>query len=138
MSTPPNAVRSRRSRRTVKELDANQRSSALSHLQGAAEAAAPPNFPPESMFAPSALWGFMRSYLAYVFHKKHDFPPFTASAKQAMYDLVDEKNGSQDVRVSIAGDWGTGTNEAESVAERIEEFDPHFTIHIGDISAIRQ
>jgi hypothetical protein len=133
MSTTPQPVRSRRNRRTVKELDVNQRSSALSHLQGAAEAAAPPNYPPESMFAPSALWGFLRSYLAYVFHKKHDFPPVSASPKQAMYDLVDEKNGSQDVRVSIAGDWGTGTNEAESVAERIKEFDPHFTIHMGDI-----
>src|SRR5258708_38709144 len=100
MSTTPNPVRSRRSRRTVKELDVNQRSSALSHLYGAAEAAAPPNYPPESMFAPWALWGFMRSYLAYVFHKKHDFPPVSASPKQAMYALVDDRTGSQDLSFS--------------------------------------
>src|SRR5258708_12352297 len=50
-----------------------------------------------------------------------------------MDELVEERNGSEDGRVSIAGDWGTGTNEAECVAERIKEFDPHFTIHIGDI-----
>jgi hypothetical protein len=38
-----------------------------------------------------------------------------------------------DVRVSIAGDWGTGTDEANQVALRIEESNPHFTIHLGDV-----
>jgi hypothetical protein len=111
----------------------NQRSASLSQLHRAAEAAAPPNYPPESMFSPSALAGWIRNYLAYVFHTKHDFPPFSASPKQALYDLVDENNGTQNVKVSIAGDWGTGTNEAECVANCIVKFEPHFTIHIGDV-----
>jgi hypothetical protein len=49
-----------------------------------------------------------------------------------MYDLRDE-NGCEDVRVSVAGDWGTGTDEAQAVAEHMERFKPHFTVHLGDI-----
>jgi hypothetical protein len=79
MGTTANSVAKPRLKRSVKDLDVNQRSAALSQLHKAAEAAAPPNYPPESMFSPSALWGWIRNYLAYVFHKKHDFPPATAS-----------------------------------------------------------
>jgi hypothetical protein len=38
-----------------------------------------------------------------------------------------------DARVSLAGDWGTGTDEAASVAQGIHAFRPHFTIHLGDV-----
>jgi hypothetical protein len=133
MSTSPSPGPKLRTRRTVKDLDVNQRSAALSQLYGAAEAAAPPNYPPESMFSPSAVWRWIRSYLAYVFHTKHDFPPLTASPKQAMYDLLDENDEAQNVKVSVAGDWGTGTGEAELVANCMSRIRPHFTLHMGDV-----
>jgi Calcineurin-like phosphoesterase len=104
----------------------------LSHLYLAAEAVAPPNYPPESFFAPAALWAFLRNYLAYVLRKKHDFPPHTASPQGAIYDLLDEK-GADTVKIALVGDWGTGTEEAERVAEQMKKFNPHFTIHIGDV-----
>ena len=87
---------------------------------------------PHEHQSPAALWEWGRNYLAYVFKKKHAFPPRTASPQSAIYDLLDE-NGAENVRLSVAGDWGTGTNEAESVAIQIKKFDPHFTIHIGDV-----
>lgn len=37
------------------------------------------------------------------------------------------------IRISLAGDWGTGTQEAESVAENMLAFKPHYTIHLGDV-----
>jgi hypothetical protein len=49
-----------------------------------------------------------------------------------MYDLLDE-HSTENVRVSVAGDWGTGTQEAETVARQMKIFNPHFTIHIGDV-----
>ena len=131
MGTTPNPTTKLRTKRSVKDLDVNQRSAALSQLHKATEEAAPPNYPPESMFSPSAVWGWIRNYLAYVFHKKHDFPPSTASPVQAIYDLAGDDDDPENVKVSIAGDWGTGTSEAESVADRMKEFQPHFTIHIG-------
>ncbi len=132
MASNPNPAMKLRTKRSVRDLDSNQRSAALAQLHKAAEAVAPSNYPPESMFSPSALWEWIRNYLAYVLHKKHYFPPFTASPKHAVYDLLDE-NGAQNVKVSIAGDWGTGTGEAESVANCIKAFTPHFTVHIGDV-----
>src|SRR6266849_3581371 len=132
MSTNPDPVTKLRTKRFVKDLDVNQRSAALSQLHRAAEAAAPPNYPPESMFSPSSLWEWFRNYLAYLFKKKHMFPPYTASPQNAIYDLLDE-NGTENVRLSVAGDWGTGTNEAVAVARQMTNSKPHFTIHIGDV-----
>jgi hypothetical protein len=128
-STSPVASQSQR---TVDDLKNLPRSAALAHLYRAAEAASAPNHPPESMFAPLSLWEWLRGYLAYTSQKKHAFPPYTASPQEAMYDLRDE-NGQEDVRVSVAGDWGTGTDEAEAVAKQMEGFNPHFTIHMGDV-----
>ena len=87
-----------------------------------------------SVYAPSALWQWVRNYLVYVFHKKHDFPPYTASPRNAVYDLLDE-NGTEKVRIALAGDWGTGTDEAQDVANRMELFKAHFTI-IGDVYCV--
>jgi hypothetical protein len=84
------------------------------------------------MYTPASLWEWMRRYMAYEFNKKHFFPPHSASPQNAMYNLLDE-SGREDVRLSVAGDWGTGTDEAESVAKEIKQFKPHFTIHIGDV-----
>jgi len=131
MSNANPAVPQQRQRH-LQDLTNLPRSAALSQLYQSAEAAAPPNYPPESLFAPSALWGWIRNYLGYVFHKKHFFPPYTSSPQKAIYDLLDE-SGTENVRLSIAGDWGTGTNEAARVAMQIKRFDPHFTVHIGDV-----
>ena len=50
-----------------------------------------------------------------------------------MYDLLDEHGGTSSVRISMAGDWGTGTEEALTVAGEMQKFVPHFTIHLGDV-----
>ena len=121
-----------RRKRHARDLYKLPRSAALSHLYLAAEAVAPPNYPPESVFSPSALWEWFRSYVSYVFRKRHTFPPYTASPQSAMYDLLDE-NGTDNVRIALAGDWATGTDEAERVAGQMNKFAPHFTIHIGDV-----
>jgi hypothetical protein len=119
-------------RRHLNELKNLPRSAALSQLRQAAEATSPPNYPPESLFDPRALLNWARTYLAYVFHKKHYFPAYTASSGDAVYDLIGEHAGGE-VRVSMAGDWGTGTNEAQCVARQMMRFQPHFTIHLGDV-----
>ena len=128
----PPADKVHRNRRHASDLKNLPRSAALSHLYKAAEAVSPANFPPESLFAPKALWNWLRNYLAYVFRTKHTFPPHTMALQNAVYDLLDE-NGSDTVRIALAGDWGTGTQEAVNVASQMKAFDPHFTLHIGDV-----
>ena len=38
-----------------------------------------------------------------------------------------------EIRIALAGDWGTGTDEAAQVAALIEAWRPHYSIHLGDI-----
>ena len=118
-------------RRRASNLKNLPRSAAGSHLFRAAEVVAPPNRPPESKFSPSALGVWIRSYLPYVLRPKHEFPPASRSPQNAIYDLGGD-DGS-DVRVALAGDWATGTGEADSVAAQMKRSNPDFTIHIGDI-----
>jgi Calcineurin-like phosphoesterase len=35
--------------------------------------------------------------------------------------------------LSFVGDWGTGTDEAQEVANCVREFSPDFTVHLGDV-----
>ena len=131
---PATAIRPRgwRPRRLAVDLLNLPRSAGRSHMRRAREAASGANFPPTMSFAPSAILGWARHYLAYVIRDKHFFPPHTASPQKAMYDLLDE-HGSDTVRIALAGDWGTGTDEAVCVAKQMLAFDPHFTLHIGDV-----
>jgi hypothetical protein len=120
-----------RRRRHASDLKNLPRSAALSHLYRSAEAVAEPNRPPVSMYSPSALWEWARRYLAYVFRKQYPFPTYS-SARPAVYELIAD-DGGENVRVAVAGDWGTGTDEADAVASRMMEFQPHFTVHLGDV-----
>jgi hypothetical protein len=69
--------------------------------------------------------------LRYVFNPKHKFPPSTASPCNAIYDLAGDDGA--EVRIAMAGDWATGTDEALRVANQMLGFKPHFTVHLGDI-----
>ena|ERR1700683_2875073 len=122
-----------RTRRTLQDLIVNERSASLAQLHVATDAASLPNYPPEWMFSPIALWGWVRNYLAYVFHQKDYFPPFTSAPTSAIYDLLHEHSGTSSLRISMAGDWGTGIREALRVATEMQEFESHFTIHLGHV-----
>lgn len=157
MGAPRNPGKKRRTKRTVRDLAVYQRSAALANLRRAAEAASPPNFPPASIFSPWALWGWAKTYLPLALEKKHAFPSDTGPGR-GLYDLRGDDLRGKDlpnddlrgdgvsperaaagqatagtVRVSLAGDWGSGTAEAQAVAEHLKAFQPHFTIHLGDV-----
>jgi hypothetical protein len=119
-------------RRRVEDLRKLPRSAALSHVFRAKEAATPPGFPPAKLFVPQLYWKFFRSYLGYLFTSKHYFPDETASPTRAMFDMTGDL-GSDRVRIAMAGDWATGTEESQRVAENMLDFEPHYTIHLGDV-----
>ena len=121
-----------RDRRTVEDLRKLHRFAFLSHLRRAGEAAAAPKHAEESIFADNKYWIFFRSYLAYLFNKKHYFPGESASPTHAMYPMAGDL-GSDRVRIALAGDWATGTDESARVAQNMQTFDPHYTIHLGDV-----
>ncbi len=81
------------------------------------------------------------NYLKNRFGPKHDFLDYRAwKTDKGIYKLsdyirADGPDGPQDeIRISLAGDWGTGTEEAFTVAQKmIAPFNPHYTIHLGDV-----
>jgi hypothetical protein len=83
-------------------------------------------------FLPQNLWPWVTSYLKYVFRRKHAFLTYPSGGDEGCYLLRGvAANGS--IRISIAGDWGTGTQEADQVASHMLDFKPDYTIHLGDV-----
>lgn len=93
-----------------------------------------------SAFLPNVFWEWIGNYLGHRLGPRHAFQYYDhPSINNGVYKLGDDSliGGQPDpkgeVRISIAGDWGTGTDEAYEVAQRMQEFNPHYTIHLGDV-----
>src|SRR5690349_9807595 len=90
------------------------------------------NIPRLKAFLPQNLWPWVKSYLKYAFNRKHPFLSYPGRGEQGVYQM-NAADGGQIVRISIAGDWGTGTEEAAKVASSMLDFRPDYTIHLGDV-----
>jgi drug/metabolite transporter (DMT)-like permease len=88
-------------------------------------------------FFNTVVW--VLTYLKYRFGMRHRFLDYSAHGVKGVYPLAPDfpLNGhsqlDEEIRVSLAGDWGTGTAEANLVANHIRRSRPHYTIHLGDI-----
>ncbi len=89
-------------------------------------------FPRLAAFLPQNIWAWARNYLKYAFRHKHPFQTYRTTGERGVYQLQ-ATDGGQVFKLSIAGDWGTGTFEAAEVAKAMLAFDPDYTLHIGDI-----
>jgi hypothetical protein len=91
---------------------------------------------PIRAFFNNVVWIF--TYLVYRIGMRHRFPDYRFESVTGVYPLAPDSpfNGhspNEEIRVSLAGDWGTGTPEANLVANHIRRSRPHYTIHLGDI-----
>jgi len=89
-------------------------------------------FPKLQAFFPQNIFPWIGSYLKFAFGRKHQFPSYPAAGDQGRY-MLKAADGGQVFKISIAGDWGTGTKEASDVAAGMKTFDPDYTIHLGDV-----
>ncbi len=118
----------------LRDLMGLSRSSLASHYrQEVDELADKMRFPHVMAFLlPKNLWAWVTSYLKHAFERKHPFMTYPLVGDRGCYSLV-SANGSGRLRISIAGDWGTGTAEADRVAAHIQDLGPDYTIHLGDV-----
>ena len=65
--------------------------------------------------------------------KKHVFEAYPATGEQGHYDLSGLLAADGSIRIAIAGDWGTGTDVSQQVADSMTANNPELTIHLGDI-----
>ncbi|MGH9406710.1 MAG: hypothetical protein ACRD3D_12855 [Terriglobia bacterium] len=89
------------------------------------------------VFFNTILWVLI--YLKHRIGLRHSFPDHAHEPARGVYGftarvpLNGERPSSGEIRLSLAGDWATGTPESGAVASRIREFNPHYTVHLGDI-----
>jgi hypothetical protein len=98
------------------------------HFHAARSAYSTTTYDPIAAFLPSRLFKWIPQVAKYWFHKKHAFRDYTAHGKETGIYPIDDR-----VKIGIAGDWGTGTDEARIVAAAMEKSDADFTIHLGDV-----
>jgi hypothetical protein len=99
-------------------------------IASAASTLAPSKYPILAAFSPAKLCRWIWAYLSHRIGRRHPFKTYPASdADQGVYKLDDDG----EVRIALAGDWGTGTDEAACIAKLIDVFDPHYSIHLGDV-----
>ncbi len=85
-------------------------------------------YDPISSFLPSKFFVWIARVAKYWFHKRHKFRDYTAHDKgNGIYPIEDR------VKISVVGDWGTGTDEARIVASAMQRSEPDFTVHLGDV-----
>jgi hypothetical protein len=135
MSTSAPASASPKRRRSLQLLKNLPRSPALSKYRAALERVGktPSKFPGLSYFSPSAWWNWFRTYAPDAFAKSTPFRTDTGPS-QSVYPLR-RADSTGKVRVAMAGDWGTGTDEAQVVTQSMAPDGelPEFTIHLGDV-----
>ena len=124
----------------LQDLRALPRSAFLSHLQKQAQPetprpgvvkANPTNYPKLSAFFSRRVFKWIIEYLSNRFGRRHEFLSYPPSGPDnGVYKL---QGDGGEIRIALAGDWGTGTDEAATVAKQITAFDPHYSIHLGDV-----
>ena len=127
-------------RRDLQDLVGLPRSAFLSFLQKhvqpqtprtRAEAAQPSSHPALAAFAPGRMWRWISEYWRYRIGRRHPFQTYDGrDGDRGVYRM---RGTDGEVRIALAGDWGTGTDEAAKVAAEIEACQPHYAIHLGDV-----
>lgn len=98
------------------------------HFRAAASSYSTEEYDPLSALLPSRLSKWIPHVAKFWFQKRHPFRDFSDPGHgNGMYAV------GANARLSVLGDWGTGTDEAQMVAARAQEFHPDFTIHLGDV-----
>ena len=126
-------------RKDLQDLENLSRAPFLCYLQKQAQprrardktlTSTPPKFPILASFAPTQLVKWIWEYLSHRLGPRHPFLTYAKSnPDQGVYKL----EGDNEIRITLAGDWGTGTDEANLVAKLMAAYRPHYSIHLGDV-----
>jgi hypothetical protein len=100
--------------------------------------------PPLQAFDTSDIWPWFANWLKATCatdieslvvpsDKKHPFEAYPDSGDRGHYDLSGLAAPDGSIRFAMAGDWATGTDVAQQVADSMVRNNPELTIHLGDI-----
>lgn len=99
-----------------------------SHFGAGASRYSQTEYSPLNAFLPGNLAAWIPHVIRYWVRKKHPFRDYTTpGVGNGLYAIENRAT------LSLVGDWGTGTDEAQEVADCVEKFCPDFSIHLGDV-----
>ena len=98
-----------------------------SHFRAGASRYSQTTYDPLQAFLPSHLTAWIPHVIRFWLHKRHPFLGYSEPEDSGIYTMANR------VTMSLIGDWGTGTDEAQLVANCVQQFQPDFTIHLGDV-----
>jgi hypothetical protein len=64
------------------------------------------------------------------FGRRYPYPTYPVSGDNGIYKVSSGTNSPS--IMALAGDWATDTYESDTIAEKMAEHNPDFTIHLGD------
>jgi hypothetical protein len=117
-------------RKDLANFDGMFHTAFASHFRAGASAYSKTEYNPLYAFRPSHLAAWIPHVMRYWFRKKHPFRDYTTApngGRNGVWQMADR------TRLGVVGDWGTGTDEAQLVADCVRKFDPDFTVHLGDV-----
>jgi hypothetical protein len=118
-------------RRPLESMQNLPRASSASHFRTAIDKAGRSfagKFPTLRNFGPSAYLEYIREYASHLFLRRVPFPDASRAPQRSIY--TDHRPV---VRFGVAGDWGTGTDEAFVAGRGLSHPLPDYTIHLGDV-----
>jgi hypothetical protein len=144
MGEKPHVKVSRHGRRALANYVGLGRTSAQSHLRMALDNLPPGERPTIQDFDNAQAWAWIKNWIAATYKtdieslfvpadKRHSFEPYPPTGEQGHYDLSSMLAPDHSIRIALAGDWGTGTDEAQSIADNMVTVNPELTIHLGDV-----
>jgi hypothetical protein len=145
MREKPDVKVSRSGRRALANYVGLGRTAVESHFRMAVDNLPPgAAYPKLQNFDDSRGWAWFKSWLAATYRmdiesffvpaeKKHPFDPYPLAGERGHYDLSTMLAPDNSIRIAFAGDWGTGTDEAQRIADNMVAPNPELTIHLGDV-----
>ena len=85
-------------------------------------------YPDVALFLPHNLFRWAVQYIRYRIGFRHKFCTYEDPSDDGVYPF-----DSGETRIAVAGDWGSGTDEAHRIGGLISRFKPHYSIHLGDV-----
>jgi hypothetical protein len=132
-------MRSTSGRKDLQDLHQLSRSPELAYLRKQQQPLAPrrktaggaARYALLTAFSPVHYVKWLVEYLVHRIGRRHRFQDYSeAGADNGVYRLDGD---GDEVRIALAGDWASGTDEAHAIAQLIDEFEPHYSIHLGDV-----
>jgi hypothetical protein len=84
-------------------------------------------------FDQSNIFPWIKNWLDALGSDRHAFEAYPDTGDRGRYDLSNLVAVGDPIRIGLAGDWGTGTDVAQQVADSMVSNNPELTIHLGDV-----